>query len=98
AAAQSRAAMTADSVNLVDEDDAWRILLTLLEQVAYPAGAHAHEHFDKVRAGNRKEGHVGFASHRARQQSLAGSWGADEQHAFGDASAELLKFLRLAQE
>ena len=90
--------MPADRVNLVNEDDAGRILLTLLEQVAYPAGTHANEHLDKIRAGNRKEGHVGFAGHCARQQSLAGSRGADEQHTFGDAPAELLKFLRLAQE
>src|SRR5581483_1789241 len=33
--AQARAAMTTDGVNLIDEDDAGRILLALLEQVAH---------------------------------------------------------------
>ena len=37
AAAEARAAMPADGVDLVDEDDAGRVLLALLEQVAHAA-------------------------------------------------------------
>src|SRR5205809_8009179 len=47
-AAQASATVTADSINFVDEDDAGRILLSLLKQVADPACAHAHKHFNKV--------------------------------------------------
>ena len=54
------AAMTADRVDFVDEDDARRVLLGLLEHVAHAAGAHAHEHLDEVRSRNREERHVRF--------------------------------------
>ncbi len=50
AAAEPGAAMAADRVDLVDEDDARRVLLALLEHVAHAAGADADEHLDKVRA------------------------------------------------
>ena len=50
AAAETGAAMTADRIDFVDEDDAGRILLGLLEHVAHAACADADEHFDEVRA------------------------------------------------
>ena len=52
AAAETGAAMAADRVQFVDEDDARRVLLALLEHVADPARADADEHLDEV--GNRK--------------------------------------------
>ena len=45
-----------------------------------------------------KNGHIGFARDGARQQRLAGARRADQQHALGDMAAELLEFLRVAQE
>ena len=81
AAAETGAAVTADGVNLVDEDDAGGVLLALLEQVADARRADADEHLDEVRAADREERHVGFAGHRARQQRLAGAGRAHEQHA-----------------
>ena len=50
AAAEPRAAVPADGVDLVDEDDAGGVLLALLEEVAHAAGADADEHLDEVRA------------------------------------------------
>ena len=47
-AAQAGAAVAPDGVDLVHEDDAGRVLLGLLEQVADAGGAHAHEHLDEV--------------------------------------------------
>ena len=49
-AAETGAAMAADRVDFVDEDDAGGVLFTLLEEVAHARGAHADEHFDEVRA------------------------------------------------
>ena len=98
AAAEARAAMPADRVDFIDEDDAGRVLLGLLEHVAHAARADADEHFDEVGAGNGEERHVGFARDRARGQGLAGARRADEQHAARDAPAELLELLRIAQE
>ena len=98
AAAEAGAAMAADRVDLVDEHDAGRVLLALLEEVAHARRADADEHLDEVRAADREERHVRFAGDRAREQRLAGSRRAHQQHALGNASAELLELLRLLEE
>src|SRR5581483_580119 len=97
-ATETSATVTSDGVDFVDEDNARRILLTLLEQVTYPACAHAYEHLDEVRTRDREERNVRFAGHRSGQQGLAGSRRSDEQNALGNAAAELLELLRFAQK
>jgi hypothetical protein len=67
AAAQARAALAADGVDLVDEDDAGGVALGLLEEVAHPAGPHPDEHLDELGAGNAEEGDPGLAGHRPRE-------------------------------
>ena len=96
-AAEACATVTADSIDFVDEDDAGRVLLALLKQIADAACADADKHFNEVRTGDREERHIRFAGNRTGQQRLAGSRRSDEQHALGNASAELLELLRLAQ-
>ena len=96
-AAQAGAAMTADGVDLVDEDDAGGVLLALLEEVAHTAGAYADEHLNEVGTGDGEERHIGFSGDRAGQQRLAGARRPDQQHAFWYAPAEPLELLRLAQ-
>ena len=98
AAAKAGAAMAPDRVDFVDEDDAGRVLLRLLEHVAHAARADADEHLDEVGARNGEERHVGFARDRPGGQGLAGARRADQQHAARDAAAELLELLRVAQE
>ena len=98
AAAEAGAAMAADRVDLVDEDDAGGVLLRLLEHVAHAGGADADEHLDEVRAGDGEERHVGLARDRTGGQGLTGAGRADEQHAARNAAAEALEFLRIAQE
>src|SRR5438034_189842 len=61
AAAEARAAMAADGVDLVDEDDAGGVLLPLDEEVPHPRGADADEHLDEVGARDREEGQPGLA-------------------------------------
>ena len=97
-AAEACATMTADRVDFVDEDDAGGVLLALLEQVADAACADADEHLHEVRTRDAEEGHIGFAGYRAGQQGLAGSGRPDQQHALGNAAAQLLELLRFAQE
>src|SRR4029453_13291024 len=58
AAAEAGASVSADSVDLVHEDDARRGLLCLLEEVADAARADADEHLDEVGAGDREEGNA----------------------------------------
>ena len=98
AAAEAGAAMTADRVDFVDEDDAGRVLLGLFEHVADAAGADADEHLDEVRTRDGEEGNIGFAGHRARDQRLAGAGRTDQQHAARNPSAEPLIFSGVAQE
>ena len=98
AAAEAGAAMPADRVDFVDEDDAGGVLLALLEHVAHAAGADAHEHLDEVGTRDGEERHVRLAGDGARQQRLAGAGRADQQHALGDLAAQALEFLRVLQE
>ena len=97
-AAHAGAAMAADGVDLVHEDDAGAVLLGLLEEVAHARGADADEHLDEVRAGDREERHAGLAGDRAREQRLAGARRPVEQHALGYAGAERLELLRVLEE
>ena len=73
AAAEAGAAVAADGVDLVDEDDGRRLRLGLLEQVADAAGADADEHLDEVGARDREERHAGLAGHGPGEQRLAGA-------------------------
>ncbi len=98
AAAEAGAAMAADRVDFVDEDDARRVLLGLLEHVAHAARADADEHLDEVGSGNGEERHIGFAGDRARDQRLAGTGRADQQYAARNASAQALEFTGVAQK
>ena len=86
-AAHAGAAVAADGVDLVDEDDRRGVLLGLLEQVADAGRADADEHLDEVGAGDRVERHARLARDRAGQQRLAGAGRAVEQHALGDLGA-----------
>ncbi len=98
AAAETGAAMAADRIDFVDEDDAGRVLLALFEHVAHPAGADADEHLDKVGTGDGEERHIGLAGDGAGQQGLAGAGRPDQQQALGDLAAEALEFLRILEE
>jgi hypothetical protein len=97
-AAEAGAALAADGVDLVDEDDGGRLLAGRLEQVAHPAGPDADEHLHEVRAADRHEGHAGLAGHGPGQERLAGPGGADQQHALGDLRPDLLEAGRGLQE
>ena len=91
AAAEAGAALAADGVDLVDEDDRPAHLAGRLEQVADPAGADADEHLHEVRAGDRQERHAGLAGDGPGDEGLAGARRADQQHALGDAGADLAR-------
>src|SRR5260370_8828874 len=71
--AEACAAVTADCVDLIDEDDAGGVLLALLEEVADAGSADADEHLDKVGAGDGEEGDVGFTGYCAGEQSFPGT-------------------------
>src|SRR5438445_13202375 len=98
AASQASAAQSADSVDLIDEDDARRVLFALLEQVAHTGGAHAAEHFHEVRPAAAEEGHARFASDRFGQEGLARPRRTDDQDALRNAPAQLLQLARVLEQ
>ena len=98
AAAQAGAALAADGVDLVDEDDAGAVLLGLLEQVADSGRADADEHLDEVRTRDREERYAGLTGDGPGQQRLTGAGRAVEQHALGDLGAQRLIPRRVLQE
>src|SRR6202040_872701 len=91
-------AVTADGVNFVNENDAWRGFLALLEHVANTACADADKHLNKVRTADGKEGNIRFACNRACQQRLACARRADHQDALRNAATKFLKFFRITQK
>ena len=97
-AAHAGAAVAADGVDLVHEDDAGGVLLGLLEEVADAAGADADEHLDEVRAGDREERHAGLTGDGASEQRLTGAWRAVEQDALRDPRAQRLELLGVLEE
>ena len=97
-AAQTAAALASHGVDLVYENNGRRLLFRLLKQVAHTAGAHAHIHFHKVRAGDGQKRHVRLAGHGLGQQGLAGARRANQQHALGDVGAQLQILVRIPQE
>jgi hypothetical protein len=70
-----------DRVNLVDEDDAGRVLLGGRKQVAHAPRAHADKHLLKLAAARVEERHARLARDRAREHRLARARRAHEQHA-----------------
>ena len=82
------AALLADGVDFVDEDDARRFFFGLLEEVTDFRCAHADEHLNELGACNREERHVSLARDGFREHRLAGARRADEQHAFRHLRAD----------
>src|SRR5205807_5378713 len=87
--------VAADGVDLVDEDDARRVLLGLVEQVAHAAGADADEHLDELRPADAEERHAGLTGHRFAEQRLAGARRAHQQHTLGDARSDRRELVRV---
>ena len=98
AAAHTGATVPTHGIDLVNEDDCGRILLSLLEQIADPGGADTDEHLHEVRAGDRIERHSSLAGDGSRQQRLAGARRAVQQHTLRDLCADGLELRRFGQE
>jgi hypothetical protein len=87
-----------ERVELVDEDDAWRLRLGLRKQVSHPGRTDANEHLDELRAAETEERNFRLTGHRAREQRLAGSRRTDQQHALWYATPERRVLPRVPQE
>ncbi len=92
-AAQAGAAVAADGIDLVHEDDAGRIAFGLVEQVTYTRGAHADEHLDELTAADGEERHAGLAGGGFGYQCFAAARRAYQEQAARYARAQGQEFL-----
>jgi hypothetical protein len=90
--------LATDGVDLVDEDDARRVALGLIEEVADAASADADEHLDELGAGDAEERHPGLARYRPGEEGLAGARRPDEEDAARNARAEGGELLGVLEE
>ncbi len=97
-AAHAGVSGSAHGVDLIDKDDAGGDLGGLPEQIPDTAGAHAHEHLLKIRAGDGEEGHIGFACHRLGDEGLAGTGGTHQQRTLGQLCADVGVLLGVVEE
>ena len=98
AAAEPRAALAADRVDFVDENDRRTLLFRSLKQVANACRTDADEHFHEVRARHGNERHASLAGNRARYQRLSGTGRTYEQDSLRNPSANLSELARLLQK
>ena len=97
-AAQTCAALTTHSIDLINKDDAGHGLFGLVEQIAHAGCTHADVHLHKVRAGDGVEGHTGFTSTSTGQQGLTGTRRAYQQHAMRDTGTQRIELIRALEE
>ena len=97
-AAQSMTATPAHGVDFIDENETRRVLARLFEHVAHAAGAHADEHFHKIRAADAEEGGIGFAGDRLGEEGFARARRTHHQDTLRDAPAQALKFFRILEK
>ena len=92
-AADTGAALAPDGIDLVDEDDAWAVLLGLIEEIADAACADTDEHLNEIRAADGEERNACFASYCTSEQGFTGPRRAKEQHALRDLGTDGFEFL-----
>ena len=78
AAKAAAIALLADSIDLVDKDDARGLFLGLLKQVTHLGGAATDEHLNELGARNAKERHARLAGNSLGEQGLTGARRANE--------------------
>ena len=98
AVAEAGAAMAADRVDFVDEDDARRAIFLAWSNMSRTRLAPTPTNIStKSEPGDREERHASLAGDRARQQRLAGAGRADQQRALGDLAAKPRELARVLQ-
>ena len=95
---QARAAVTAHSVDLIDEDYTRCIALGLIEEIPHTRSPHSHEHLNELAAANGEEGNRRLPRHSPSEQRLARARRPDEQYPARDACAQGDKLFRMLEE
>ena len=98
AAAEPAVSAAADGVDLVNENDTGGVLGRLLEQIPDTGSADTDIKLDKIRAGQGKERHMGFAGYGLGQQGLACAGRAYQQGSLGELGADARVTLGIVEE
>src|SRR5215471_21554698 len=77
--------MATHGINLIDKDNARRMLFSLFKEVAHPRSPDTYEHLHKLRSANAIERNISLACYCARDERLTGTGGTHQKHAFGSA-------------
>ena len=85
-------ALTANSIKLVDEDEARCILLGILKEIPNPGGTDPHKHFHKFRAADAEKRYARFSRNCPGQQRLTRTWRSNQQDSLGDFAPTSLYF------
>ena len=97
-AAHAGTTVTTYGIDLIDEDDARRILLRAVEKVSYTACTDTDEHFNEVGTGNAEERNARLTCYGLCQQSLTCTRRAVKEDALRDLRAERGILLRVLKE
>ena len=89
---------TANSINLINKNDAWTLVFGLLKKVPDTAGADAHEHFYKIRSAQRKERNLSLPRHGFGQECFSGSRRSNEQSALWNLRPKVGVLIGILQE
>mmetsp|Transcript_39663 Transcript_39663/g.93452 ORF Transcript_39663/g.93452 Transcript_39663/m.93452 type:complete len:364 (+) Transcript_39663:685-1776(+) len=92
------ASLPADGIDLINEDDAWRLLLGLLEDISDTGRANTHKELDELGCRGLDEWDTGLAGQSLGHERLSCSWWAREEHTLRDLRTHLDKSLRCLQE
>ena len=90
AAPQPCSALAADSVNLVDEENARGFGTRFVKELAHTRCTDADEHLHEFGTVDRKKTHPGFAGHGAGQECFSRAGRAEKKGAFRDAGAHFV--------
>mmetsp|Transcript_26590 Transcript_26590/g.48252 ORF Transcript_26590/g.48252 Transcript_26590/m.48252 type:complete len:366 (-) Transcript_26590:152-1249(-) len=81
--------LPSDGINLINENNAGRILLRLRKDITNTRGTHTHKHLHKFRTRNRDKWHTGLSGHSLGQERFTGSGGSVEDDTAGNAASVL---------
>ena len=89
---------TSHCVDLVNEDDARRLLLCLTEEVTYTGRSHTDKHLHEIRTGNREERHISLTGNSLGKKGFTCTRRAYEKGSLRNLTAECCIFLRILEE
>ena len=95
---QGAAALPADGIQLINENNAGSLFAGLIKKVPHPGRPDADKHFDEFRTADTEKRNSGFAGNRLGQQGFPGSRRSHQQDAFRHMPSKALEVLGIFQK